>query len=219
MKQILIDATLYYNNILKSGYGNKALSYLKNDRGLFKSTIEQYTLGTSNTKYGLYNHLIKLGHKHEDIVSTKLVKIEESEFKFRDHFYDGRTTFTNEEEIWLFERSKKFKRIYDNLTIFELGKINGCVVQSREFINEICDKLLYEEGYGIIFVRNPSSGRVSIRHNIDGLNIGQILKDNNLGGGHAQAAGAFVDGGDSAFKKMVNFLEDIIKVNFPKERT
>ncbi len=87
MKAILIDATLYYYNILKSSYGIRARNYLEKNRGLFRHTIDKYSLGTSINKYGLYNHLIKCGYAHDDILETRLVKIEETEFKFRDHFY------------------------------------------------------------------------------------------------------------------------------------
>lgn len=129
--------------------------------------------------------------------------------KFRDNFFDGRTYFTDEEEKWLKERDLEFKRLYDSLEIFEFEKINGCVVQSKEFINEICHKLMNEEGYDIVFVRNPYHGRVSIRHNIEGLNMGTILKEKGIGGGHEKSAGLFCDDIDD-FQRKAKDLENVI---------
>jgi len=137
--------------------------------------------------------------------------------KFRDKFFDGRTTFTEEEEAWLEERAIKFEKIYNNLTAFEFDKLNGCIAQSREFINEICDRLMNEEGYNIIFVRNPSTERVSVRHRIEGLNAGEILKTHGWGGGHAESAGFFTTDLND-FKMKVKVLEDEIAEKLAKRK-
>lgn len=135
--------------------------------------------------------------------------------KFREKFFDGRTTFTEKENIWLEERDKEFEKLYDSLDLFEFDKINGCIVESKEFINEICDRLMKREGYDIVFCRNPYHGRVSIRHRIEGLNIGEILKIHNWGGGHFQSAGMFCDD-ILDFKNKVNILEEELSKDFPK---
>lgn len=137
--------------------------------------------------------------------------------KFRDNFFDGRTTFTENEITWLDQREIEFKRLYESLTVFDFEKINGCIAQSREFINEICDKLMKEEGYNIIFCRNPSHGRVSIRHNWpeSELDMGTILKNKGWGGGHSASCGMFVDDIDD-FKNKVAILEEEISIKFPK---
>ena len=111
--------------------------------------------------------------------------------KFRELFFDGRTTFNDEEKEWLEMRAKEFEARYNALTVFDCEKFNGCVVQSEEFINEICEKLMKEEGYDIVFCRNPFHGRVSIRHKLDGLNVGEELKVRGWGGGHKDSAGMF----------------------------
>jgi oligoribonuclease NrnB/cAMP/cGMP phosphodiesterase (DHH superfamily) len=135
--------------------------------------------------------------------------------KFREKFNDGRTTFTEDELTWLKMREKKFQKLYKELQVFEFDKINGCVVESREFINEICDKLMKEDGYNIVFCRNPSHGRVSVRHNIEGLDMGGMLKKHGIGGGHFFACGMFVNDIDD-FKVKINMLENEISVDFPK---
>lgn len=129
--------------------------------------------------------------------------------KFREIFFDGRTTFNEDELRWLETRAIEFERRYQSLTAFDCEKINGCVVQSEEFINEICDKLMKEEGYNIVFCRNPVHGRVSIRHKIKGLNMGEILKNLSFGGGHAESAGLFCEN-INQFQERIIILENII---------
>lgn len=132
--------------------------------------------------------------------------------KFRELFFDGRTTFTDEEKEWLDMRAKEFERRYQSLTVFDCEHIKGCVVQSEEFINEICDRLMKEEGYDIVFCRNPFHGRVSIRHKIEGLNIGEILKNLGFGGGHSASAGLFCEN-INQFQERLEIIENIISNN------
>ena len=126
--------------------------------------------------------------------------------KFREGFMDGRTTFTDEEKEYLEERRLKFEEIYQALNVFEFDKIKGCIVQEREFINEIAERLMDEEDYRFIVIRNPSHGRVSIRHNLDDVDVGEILKELQWGGGHAQSAGMFSDS-TKEFKERINIIE------------
>ena len=130
--------------------------------------------------------------------------------KFISKFFDGRTRFTNEEITWLKKRREIFKDIYSKLEVFEFTKINGCIVQAEEFINEIADKLMNEEGYEIVVVRNTRNGRVSVRHRIEGIDVGAILKEKGWGGGHSLSAGFFSTNMDD-FKNKVEELETIIE--------
>jgi len=133
--------------------------------------------------------------------------------KFREIFFDGRTTFTDEEKEWLEMRAKEFEARYNAITVFDCEKINGCVVQSEEFINEICDRLMKEEGYDIVFCRNPVHGRVSIRHKIEGLDMGNMLKEKGWGGGHRDSCGMFCSD-ISDFQIKIKILDDeIAKIN------
>jgi len=135
--------------------------------------------------------------------------------KFRELFFDGRTTFNDEEKEWIEMREKEFERRYKALAVFDCDKINGCVVQSEEFINEICDKLMKEEGYQIIFCRNPVHGRVSIRHRLNGLNVGEMLKARGWGGGHKESAGMFCSD-ISDFQMKIKTLDEELSKNYPK---
>jgi oligoribonuclease NrnB/cAMP/cGMP phosphodiesterase (DHH superfamily) len=130
--------------------------------------------------------------------------------KFRELFFNGRTKLTKEEVEWLKERRSEFKKLYANLNIYELDKIQGCMAESTEFINEICHKLMNEEKYNIVIIRNPRNGRVSIRHRIANLDTGKILKENGWGGGHACSSGFFSSSKED-FKMKIDKLEQIIE--------
>jgi oligoribonuclease NrnB/cAMP/cGMP phosphodiesterase (DHH superfamily) len=129
--------------------------------------------------------------------------------KFREVFFSGRTEFNDEELAWIEERKIKFEKLYDELEIYELDRIRGCVINAREFINEIAHRLMEEEQYSIVFIRNPSSERISIRHNIDNLDMGGILKNHEWGGGHRQSAGCFSKG-LTDFNEKLKILEEEI---------
>lgn len=126
--------------------------------------------------------------------------------KFREVFFNGRTRFTYEEIEWLKKRREMFKEIYKNIEVYEFDKINGCVIEAEEFINEIAHKLMKEENYQIIFVRNPKTQRVSVRHNITNLDMGNILKSYGWGGGHELSAGFWVSSNED-FKTKIEILE------------
>jgi oligoribonuclease NrnB/cAMP/cGMP phosphodiesterase (DHH superfamily) len=121
--------------------------------------------------------------------------------KFIEEFFNGRTKLTTNELIWLKDRKESFKKLCENLEIYDLDKIKGCYVEATDFINEVADALIKRKGYDLVFVRNPNSNKVSVRHNIKNLDVGKILKDLDLGGGHADAAG---------FKAFQNEVQDKI---------
>lgn len=135
--------------------------------------------------------------------------------KFREQFFDGRVTFTDKEKIWLKERALEFDRLYNSLSVFEFDTINGCIVNSTEFINEICEKLMKEEGYDVIFVRNPRNQRVSVRTRIEGLDTGGLLKSHGWGGGHFASSGFFTNDLND-FQMKASVLESEIAINYPK---
>jgi nanoRNase/pAp phosphatase (c-di-AMP/oligoRNAs hydrolase) len=109
--------------------------------------------------------------------------------KFITEFFNGRTKLNEDELAWLKNRKKLFKDLYSKLEVYDLDKIKGCYVEATDFINEVADCLLTQEGYNVVFVRNPRSNKISARHRLKGLDMGNILKELNLGGGHAEAAG------------------------------
>lgn len=133
--------------------------------------------------------------------------------KFREYFIDGRTRFTEEEIIWLRERRKEFWRLWDGLQVYEIDDVPICIVEANYFLNEIAHKLMEDEEYDLVIVRNPVSERASIRSKRDDIDTGKILKDLGFGGGHAKASGFFCKDKKDFQKKTTEIL-DIIKKEF-----
>lgn len=110
--------------------------------------------------------------------------------KFMVRFFQGVVDFTAEEQKFLREREIFFNNLWENLEVYPLENINGAFIQSIDRINDLCDKLLTEEGYDFIFCRNQKSGMVAVRSKKStNIHVGNILKDLGVGGGHANAAG------------------------------
>ena len=133
--------------------------------------------------------------------------------KFREEFKNGRTRFKPEEILWLRERREEFKKKWNELEAFDFDLINGCIVEANSFLNEIADKLLKEEEYKIVLIRNPSNGRVSLRHKIDNFDAGTYLKEKGFGGGHPQAAGV-ITFDERDFQMKAKEIEKYIYNNF-----
>ncbi len=109
--------------------------------------------------------------------------------KFRSRFMQGNLEFTEEELKYLKQREKLFQDMWNILVVHEIESIKGGFIVGVQMINDLCDKLLKEEGFEFIFCRNPNTENISIRTNRDDIHIGDILSELKIGGGHAKAAG------------------------------
>lgn len=119
----------------------------------------------------------------------------------RENFYSGRTRFLPKEITWLKERREEFNKNFEELTVYNIESIDGCVITQTEHMNEIATRLMNMK-YKIVFVRNPTTERVSIRHKIDWFNCGEFLSERNWGGGHDKAAGFFAENDDDFLNKV-----------------
>jgi oligoribonuclease NrnB/cAMP/cGMP phosphodiesterase (DHH superfamily) len=111
--------------------------------------------------------------------------------RFLMRFKKGDITFNDDELNYLEEKRVEWEKIWKELEIFELERIKGCVVIVENFLNDVCEKLLKEENYGVIFARNPKSKTMSIRVNeeMNEIDIGALMTELDVGGGHANAGG------------------------------
>ncbi|HON83299.1 MAG TPA: hypothetical protein PLI22_04085 [Caldisericia bacterium] len=187
-------ASVYVKNFIKSLYKIKLthldqLVYLTND-------YDMYYLKNPKSKL-LYDLMFNFYKPH----------------KFRNEFFNGRTKFNINEIEWLKKRRKEYEKRWNNLDVYELNSIKGCIIEQSDFMNEIADRLINEECYRVVLIRNPFTQRVSIRHNIDNFDAGKFLKDRGWGGGHERAAGMFLDG-EEDFLSKINIIEKYIANNF-----
>jgi len=126
--------------------------------------------------------------------------------KFRNKFMNGRVEFIKEEIEFLKLLNEKFKKTYNEMEVIEFDTINACVIFESDFINEIADKLIKEENYGLVVIKHPQKGRCSLRTGSDDVDIGQVLSDFGWGGGHPKSAGIFVKN-DMEFHNKMETLE------------
>lgn len=192
------------DNIILLDHHNTAMEYLNPKKLHFVVTGICGALLTKRFVEKMYNikltHLDKLieltndydmwVHKYpESKILNDLMFYYYKSIKFRQEFFNGRTTFTEEELKWYEGRELKYKELYDKLNVYEFETINGVLVQSDEFVNEISHDLMTKEKYNVVFIQNPNLNRLSVRHNIEGFDVGSLLKNLGLGGGHPFAAG------------------------------
>lgn len=126
--------------------------------------------------------------------------------KFIKRFINGNTRFTKDEITYLKNKRNDFRKTYDNLEVFELETINGCFCFVKEFINDIAEKLLRDDGYEIAIVQNVNNNHTSIRTKDENVHIGNILQELDLGGGHRNA------GGLRKYSKDIQLKNDIEKL-------
>lgn len=138
--------------------------------------------------------------------------------RYRQRFMNGDVNLTAEEQNFIKQKKIEYKETYDSLELVEFEHIKGCLVlNSDKFINEICENLMQSEGYKIVFFRSTKNGHTSVRHCVNDLNIGELLTQQGLGGGHRKAGGMNELNSELLVKKILA-LEKLLFMNFPEVR-
>lgn len=136
---------------------------------------------------------------------------------FRKEFFNGRIDFTDEEKRFLIEQHNRFLKVYDELEVFPLEKINGCVVYEYDFVNEISEQLKQDYGFNLIISKRPDGGRVSLRNDNPDVNLNVVLEHFGYGGGHKDAGGMFVKT-QNEFNEKITKIENYIYNNIESMR-
>lgn len=137
---------------------------------------------------------------------------------FRNRFIGGNLEFNQNERDYLSKIQHDYSKIYDDLNVVELEKINGVIgiyQNNWAWLNEICHDLLYKDGYDIVFLYNQSK-TVSCRHKIEGLHLGNLLDNLKIGGGHERSCGMYKCETIQEVIDKVKLVEKIILDKFPK---
>jgi oligoribonuclease NrnB/cAMP/cGMP phosphodiesterase (DHH superfamily) len=108
---------------------------------------------------------------------------------YLNRFIDGNVNFTAEERRFIANQKLKIDLTFDALDIMEVGLDDGCFIITRQFVNEMCDKLMAIEDYKLVFSYNDKNGNCSVRNSYENVNIGEVIKSLGYGGGHAGAGG------------------------------
>jgi nanoRNase/pAp phosphatase (c-di-AMP/oligoRNAs hydrolase) len=77
--------------------------------------------------------------------------------------------------------------------------------------------LMSKEGYKIVFIFNPVNESLSIRCNLDGLHIGNFLKELGIGGGHCSAGGV-KKSSKELLQPTMKLLEKLLYEKYPAIR-
>jgi len=111
--------------------------------------------------------------------------------KFIKRFANGNIGFNEEEKAYIQLREKELEAKWQETkkTFYHLDNLNGALIFGNDFVNELCHRLMDEYGFGIVVNKNPRSFQASVRCNAEGVPIGDILQELELGGGHDNAGG------------------------------
>jgi len=157
-------------------------------------------------------------HEHEQSEKFKMLYYHMGDIEFRTRFHGGCVIFTEKDNSFFLRRERDFNKLYDELEIFELETIKGCLVIIDDFINEIPHQIMENEtDINLVIIKNPKSGGLSIRSNIKDANIGLMLEELGIGGGHAQACGMHSPNAE-AIKNNIKLLEKTVFDKFPHAR-
>lgn len=138
--------------------------------------------------------------------------------KFKERFKDGDTRLTQDEIKYIRRRMEEFKAVWKDLEIYELPQINGCFIIVEDFLNDVCDKLIKEQGYNVVIAMNPKNKHISIRHNIPQFNMGGLLSYLEIGGGHPEACGFTEDDFSTAQERINMFVKILSQLVVFEER-
>lgn len=196
-------------------YEGKSATHLVKD---FSELVFGYDLGYLTELVYLINDYDMWEHNDPRSKELNMLYYFYWDLKFKQRFFDGQLEF-NEDEVKFFKkREHAFNELYNNLEVFDLDSIKGCLISCDEFVNDVCEKLKEEEGYEIIFARNPNSKNVSVRSSVEGCNIGELLKELGIGGGHPYAGGMHAPD-LKIFQNNLNLIEKTIYQKHENART
>lgn len=144
-----------------------------------------------------FNELVRLTNDydlwtHEDPKSWELNQLfDKYKFnnRFKREFADGHTEWSDNEKRYITYRKNLLKQLIDNLESYDFEKIHGTVIQVDDFINECCDYLLHKKSYKLVVALSKSKNTISVRQKLETVDIGSVLAELKLGGGHPKAAG------------------------------
>jgi len=128
-------------------------------------------------------------------------------FGFKGRFQSGNVRFTLDEINFLRSKKKEFIEVYNNLEIFDFDKINACFIVGSAFLNDIAERLLYVDNYEMILIQNPKNKHISLRIKDDVANVGEMLANLRIGGGHPKAGGI-----DVLYQNLNEMKNDFIRI-------
>lgn len=138
--------------------------------------------------------------------------------KYRERFMNGNVLLSEEEAEYIAGKEREYTTVLDGLEMIEFNHIKGAfVINAPSFINEISHDLMNNNGYRIVFIKSAVTDHISVRHNVESLNMGELLTKNNIGGGHPKAAGMSKMENDKLIKILLT-IEKYLYLHYPEMR-
>ena len=229
--QALLDK---HDNIILIDHHSTALSAMNGKKGRYvvegisgTELVKRFCENKFNIDLSEYSNFAKLVTDydlwHRTNVKSSMLNDLHSKYwfdNFCSRFESGEVYFTKDEMEYLKKRRDLYVKIKNDLNLFDVPQINGCIFRSTEFVNELCSDLLKK--YDIVFCVNSKKSSVSVRHKITKFHLGNALKELDIGGGHEVAAGISDDSIDNLIQKIrrfSNWLEkEQVYIDFKKTK-
>lgn len=128
---------------------------------------------------------------------------------FYERFLGGDTKFTPEELEYIQSQKKELDDTFNGLDTMDIPEINGVFFYAENFLNDLCHRFL-QNGYDYSFCYNIKRNTISIRTQKE-LNLGVLLRELGVGGGHKKAAGTIQTTGDETLELLNKIKDGILK--------
>lgn len=133
--------------------------------------------------------------------------------EFTERFWSFKVNFTDEENTQYKQIMDDIENKFNECNIFDFDHINaGCII-GYEYINDLCHMALEKHKYDFIVFYNPRSKNGSIRCSNELIDVGKMLSELQIGGGHKLAAG-FRSVDLQELKNHLNLIESYILKNY-----
>lgn len=124
---------------------------------------------------------------------------------FKNRFEYGDVKLLNSEKEWLIKRTDLLRDTFAKLDLFDFETVNATMIVAGDFINDLTQKVFDKHSYGFVLILNPSNLQCSIRAR-DTFDVGTMLKELGIGGGHKNAGG-FRSTDQAHFEKNIKSIE------------
>lgn len=136
---------------------------------------------------------------------------------FVNRFKNGNMKFSKDEQEYILKRKKEFNEVYNKMAIYDFDRVNACFVIQKEFVNDICHKLMKDKGYLLTICVNPKSKSCSVRSNFEKLDCGKMLQELGIGGGHSRSSAFRIKEYEEVQEK-IDMIEKYLYDNFKEFR-
>ena len=135
---------------------------------------------------------------------------------FKNRFEYGDLKLLHSEKEYLAKKTDEIRTQFNNTELFDFKTVNGCMFFNDGFINDIADMTLKKYGFDFIITVKSTNLQASVR-STKYLDVGKMLKELGIGGGHKNAAG-FWNTTNEILQKNLQDIEKYVYLNYEYTR-